>query len=94
MLKGAKILLLDEVTSALDTHNENIAIELINKTRKKYNITVIMITHRMHLNNYADKIIMIQADGNLEQGKHEELINNEKGKYFQLWQDFSKKVKL
>lgn len=93
LLKEAKILLLDEVTSSLDSYNERLVMELIGKMKKKYGLTIIMITHRMHLNNLVDEVIMLKADGTVEIGNHAEMIQNHDSKYYKLWQEFSKKVK-
>lgn len=93
LLKEAKILLLDEVTSSLDSYNERLVMELIGKMKKKYELTIIMITHRMHLNSLVDEVIMLKADGAVEKGNHAEMIQNRDSKYFKLWQEFSKKVK-
>lgn len=40
-----RLLLLDEPFSALDDENKNILYELLLKIRKKYNLTILMITH-------------------------------------------------
>jgi ABC-type multidrug transport system fused ATPase/permease subunit len=93
LLKEAKILLLDEVTSSLDSYNEGVVMELIKRLKEKYDLTIVMITHRMHLNNFVDEVIMLKTDGTVEKGKHSEMIQNHDSKYYNLWQEFTQKVK-
>lgn len=60
LLKDSPIIFLDEATSSLDAKNENNVLEImLNETRKKKK-TIIMITHRLHLNNYVDKVITLK----------------------------------
>jgi len=92
-LKEAKIILLDEVTSSLDTSNENNLMNILKRKREKDpDLVVVMVTHRMHLNNFADKIILMLKDGSIEEGVHRDMLQKKDGKYFELWKKFSEKV--
>lgn len=86
-------MLLDEVTSSLDSSNENNIISILQEVRKKNpDITIIMVTHRLHLNNFADKVILLSKDGTVEEGIHKELIHQEKSKYYSLWKKFCERL--
>lgn len=58
------IILADEPTGNLDTKSSNEIVELLKKFNKKYNQTVIMITHNMEIAKLADRIIRIE-DGRI-----------------------------
>lgn len=67
LLRGAKILLLDEPTSALDSKNERKFMKILEETLKSQkDLTVLIVTHRLHLNNVADKILYIGKNNNIE----------------------------
>lgn len=70
------ILLLDEATSALDTKSEKIVQEALKNLMQ--NRTSIVIAHRLSTIKEADHIIVLDGGKIIEQGKHEELIANNK----------------
>jgi ATP-binding cassette, subfamily B, bacterial len=70
--KNPDILLFDEATSALDAKNERIIIENLNKFFKGK--TVIVIAHRLSTVKDADKIIVMENGGIIEEGSHEDLV--------------------
>ena len=74
LLKDAPIILLDEITSSLDSENESLVQTAISNLIK--NKTVIVIAHRLKTIKDADKIIVLDNGKILEEGKHEELIKN------------------
>lgn len=82
-LKNPRILILDEATSALDNITEAIIQENIEKLTK--NRTVIVVAHRLSTIKQADQIIVLDKDGIVESGTHSELIRNENGHYFKLY---------
>lgn len=77
------ILILDEATSSIDTHSEEmirIATEAITKER-----TSIVIAHRLATIINADKIIVMDKGLIVEEGSHYELINRNGGYYRNLY---------
>ena len=57
IMKKPKILLLDEPTSALDINNEQKFMLILKKIIENYNITIIMISHKLHTLDNCDEII-------------------------------------
>lgn len=60
-----KILLADEPTGALDSKNGKVVLDIFDKFREKYNMTIIMITHDRKVAERADRILYME-DGNLK----------------------------
>ncbi|MBC8059218.1 MAG: ABC transporter ATP-binding protein [Clostridiaceae bacterium] len=58
------IILADEPTGNLDTKNSKDVIELLKLTAKKYNQTLILITHDINIASMADRVITIE-DGEI-----------------------------
>ncbi|MFT5876072.1 MAG: putative ABC transport system ATP-binding protein [Clostridium sp.] len=63
------IILADEPTGNLDTKNSKDVIELLKFTAKKYNQTLILITHDVNIAAMADRVITIE-DGEIISDKH------------------------
>ncbi|QXP68991.1 ABC transporter ATP-binding protein [Polaribacter sp. R2A056_3_33] len=77
------ILILDEATSSVDSHAEQMiqyATETITKGR-----TSIVIAHRLATIKQADKIIVMDNGLIVEEGTHNELLEKEKGYYKNLY---------
>lgn len=68
LAKNPKLLLCDEPTGALDYNTGRSILKLLSSTVKKYDMTVIIITHNSALAPIADKIITIK-NGNVESVK-------------------------
>ncbi|WP_298847460.1 ABC transporter ATP-binding protein [Clostridium sp.] len=62
------IILADEPTGNLDTKNSKDVMELLKFTAKKYNQTLILITHDLNIANMADRVITIE-DGEITSDK-------------------------
>lgn len=58
------IILADEPTGNLDSHTSNDVLDLIQRSSKEYNQTVVMITHNNELASLADRIVRIE-DGKI-----------------------------
>ncbi|KAK9453529.1 P-loop containing nucleoside triphosphate hydrolase protein [Dipodascopsis uninucleata] len=83
IVSNPKILLLDEATSALDTKSEGVVQEALDRASK--NRTTIVIAHRLSTIKDADLIVVMRRGEILEQGTHNELLEN-KGDYYSLVQ--------
>jgi ABC-type multidrug transport system fused ATPase/permease subunit len=71
-LQNAPLILLDEMTTGLDTKTEQIiAKSLADLTYKK---TVLTIAHRLDSVKNADKILVIEKGRLVESGTHDELL--------------------
>ncbi len=72
LLKDARLLILDEATSSLDTRSEH-HIQLALETLKQ-NRTCLIIAHRLSTIKNADRIIVLHKGRIVEQGRHAELL--------------------
>ncbi|BCY28637.1 ABC transporter ATP-binding protein [Flavobacterium okayamense] len=82
-VSNPSILILDEATSSIDTHSEEMiqkATETITKDR-----TSIVIAHRLATIINADIIIVMDKGQIVEKGSHTELLQNENGYYRKLY---------
>jgi subfamily B ATP-binding cassette protein MsbA len=73
MYKNAPILILDEVTSALDTDTERLVQDALRKIMKGR--TTIAIAHRLATVKDANKIVVLQAGRIVQSGTHQTLEN-------------------
>jgi ATP-binding cassette subfamily B protein len=83
ILKNSPILILDEATSALDSHSEGLIQDALHKLMEGK--TTIVIAHRLSTIRQMDRIIVLDKGKVIEEGTHEELINNTGGLYKKLW---------
>lgn len=72
LIKEPKILIFDEATSSLDTENEALIHQAIEKASKGR--TTITIAHRLSTVKDADKIFVMDKGKLIGQGKHDELM--------------------
>jgi len=82
ILKNSPILVLDEATSSLDIENEKLIQEAIVELMKGR--TSIVIAHRLSTIAKLDRIIVMDNGKIIEQGSHNDLIQNN-GIYADLW---------
>ena len=59
------LLLADEPTGNLDSKSSNEIVELLRKSNREYNQTIVMITHNLEIAKCADRIITIE-DGRIK----------------------------
>jgi len=82
LLTDPRILIMDEATSALDPESEwEIQKNLKEMARGK---TVIIISHRLSLMRYADRVMVLDKGSIMDQGSHEELVRRP-GLYKDFW---------
>ncbi|WP_106766894.1 methionine ABC transporter ATP-binding protein [Paenibacillus faecalis] len=85
-----EVLLCDEATSALDPQTTESILKLLLDINKRFNLTIVLITHEMHvIQSICDRVAVIHQGGIVEQGpvaevflkpKHEvtkEFVRNE-----------------
>lgn len=88
----SKVLILDEPTAALDAYAEfNIYENLNNNTPSDI---LILISHRLSSCRFCDKIIVINEGKIVQEGSHNDLINNTDGLYYKLWSTQAENYKL
>ncbi|CAB1320995.1 unnamed protein product [Coregonus sp. 'balchen'] len=80
LIREPQVLILDEVTSALDTESEHMVQEALASCPSQ---TLLVIAHRLKTIERADQIILIDQGTVLEQGTHQELMDR-KGSYYKL----------
>ncbi|GAB4399670.1 MAG: ABC transporter ATP-binding protein [Microscillaceae bacterium] len=84
ILKNPPILLLDEATSALDTESERLVQDALHQLMQ--NRTSLVIAHRLSTIQDADKILVLKNGEIIEEGTHQELLQNKHGAYQRLHQ--------
>lgn len=76
LIRKPRLLLLDESTSALDSHSEQAFQQTLDAIRSEGKCTILAIAHRMRTIKDADKIFLFE-NGQLEaQGAYAELVKN------------------
>jgi len=84
ILKNPKIMIFDEATSALDNESELLVQEAIE--RMMVNRTTFVIAHRLSTIRNATRILVLEKGKIIQEGKHEELIKDEKGLYYKFYE--------
>lgn len=79
--KNPEYLFFDEATNALDAVNERKIVENLNDFFEDR--TVIIVAHRLSTVKHADQIIVLEKGAAIEQGTHQELVD-QKGAYYHL----------
>ncbi|AOA69723.1 ATP-binding cassette (ABC) transporter [Komagataella phaffii CBS 7435] len=85
LLKNSKITFFDEATSALDTHTEQALLKTIKEVFKQNSNTNVSIAHRLRTIADADKIIVLKEGHVIEEGTHQELLQQPGSLYSELW---------
>lgn len=75
LLNGAKVLVLDEATSSLDSEAERAIQEMIDGLRKRMSISIVAIAHRLSTIQKADTIYVLGGGGVMEKGDHKRLMS-------------------
>ncbi|KAL7550877.1 hypothetical protein ACHAWF_014078, partial [Thalassiosira exigua] len=82
LIRKPALLLLDEATSALDPESEAAVQEAMNELlQNRFGMTTIIIAHRLQTVRSADTIFVMKNGMVVEQGAHDELLQNERGHY-------------
>jgi ATP-binding cassette subfamily B protein len=84
LLRKPKFLLFDEATSALDSITEEEITQTIRSISSNHDQITVLIAHRLSTIMHADKIYVLEQGAIIEQGKHQDLLN-EKGLYYAMW---------
>ena len=84
LLRNPSLLVFDEATSALDSLTEEEISKTIRDVSQNNKHITILIAHRLSTIMHADKIFVLEKGSIIEQGKHDELIN-QKGLYYAMW---------
>jgi ABC-type multidrug transport system fused ATPase/permease subunit len=72
LLQNPTVLILDEITSALDAVTEG---EVLTNLATEYcDLTLVIISHRLRAINWVDRIVMLRNGRIIDQGAHEELL--------------------
>ena len=83
LYKDAPFIILDEPTAALDPVAEAEIYEKFGTiTGDK---TAVCISHRLSSCKFCDKIVVFDRGMIVQQGTHEQLMGDKKGKYYELW---------
>lgn len=82
LMTNPRILILDEATSALDYESEHIIQQ--NMAQICRDRTVIIIAHRLSAVRHADRILVMDRGQIVEQGPHEQLLQQPDGLYAAL----------
>ncbi len=83
MYKDSPFIILDEPTAALDPIAEA---EIYSKFDEiAGDKTAVYISHRLSSCKFCDEIAVFDSGSVIQQGTHSDLLADESGKYFELW---------
>lgn len=84
LYKDAPFIILDEPTAALDPMAEAAVYAGFDKIVGDK--TAVYISHRLSSCRFCDDILVFDQGSVVQQGSHDSLVENQSGKYYQLWQ--------
>lgn len=84
LLVNPSILILDDSLSAVDTATEEKILGFLDGCRQKR--STIIISHRISAVKNADKIVVLDEGRIVQQGRHDELIQDDQGLYYKMYQ--------
>jgi ATP-binding cassette subfamily B protein len=85
LYRNPQILILDEATSAMDRNTENFVLNLLKSFKGK--ITILFITHRLHILKSFDGNILVMENGKIKaNGNHDQLLSGN-NLYSNYWKD-------
>lgn len=88
-LKGSRIILEDESTSALDTLTELQVTKSLQKLGM--NRTRIIVAHRLSTIMNVDQVVVMKRGQKVEEGSFDELVGKEGGVFKEMWERQQKK---
>lgn len=84
LLQNPKILLCDEISSALDTNSEKEIFDLLKSITKKMGISIIIISHNLQvLKNLCDRVMILKDGSILDTVKPRKNLQNKINDYHQ-----------
>lgn len=83
LYKNEGVLVLDEPSSALDPKSEYQLFK--NIFEDNFRNSILLVSHRMGICRRCDKIIVLKEGEIVQEGKHEELIQDRENEYYKLW---------
>lgn len=81
--KDAECMILDEPTAALDPYAEYEIYRNFSEITKSK--TLISISHRLSSCRMCSRVVVMGEGSILQDGSHEELVQDKHGKYYELW---------
>ncbi|EGD51191.1 ABC transporter related protein [Thermoanaerobacter ethanolicus JW 200] len=61
VVKNPSIILCDEPTGALDYESAKLVLELLENVNKRFNATILIITHNLAISNMSDATIRLRS---------------------------------
>lgn len=89
-LANPRILMLDEATSAVDTHTELLIQDALE--RLVAHRTTFIVAHRLSTVVNADMVLVLDHGKIIERGTHRDLLSIPNGKYAELYKQFTREI--